>query len=119
MTPATLAEAIHFLMREETAVAAKAIAERMKAEDGVRAAVDSFHRHLPVEAMKCDLIPDQPAVWSLKSGSKKVKLSKLAAEVLTSQHSRLRKDLKTYVDPFPFLNDVTLADELIAISQNR
>ncbi|THX37818.1 UDP-Glycosyltransferase/glycogen phosphorylase [Aureobasidium pullulans] len=96
MTPATLAEAIRFLMREETAVAAKAIAERMKAEDGVRAAVDSFHRHLPVEAMKCDLIPDQPAVWSLKSGSKKVKLSKLAAEVLTSQHSRLRKELKTY-----------------------
>ncbi|TIA11655.1 UDP-Glycosyltransferase/glycogen phosphorylase [Aureobasidium pullulans] len=96
MTPAKLAEAIRFLIREETSVAAKAIAALMQDEEGVRSAVDSFHRHLPIAAMKCDLISDQPAVWTLKSGGKKIKLSKLAAEVLISQHSRLLKELKTY-----------------------
>ena len=94
MTAATLAEAIQFLMREETSTAAKAIARRMENEQGVRSAVESFHRHLPLEVMQCDLIPDQPAVWTLKSGRKQVRVSKLAAEVLISQWNKLRKELK-------------------------
>ena len=94
MTAAALAGAIQFLMREETLVAAKAIATRMKDEQGVQAAVESFHRHLPRDKMQCDLIPDQPAVWALRSGRKPVKISKLAAEVLISQWSKLRKELK-------------------------
>jgi hypothetical protein len=57
--------------------------------------VESFHRHLPLEVMQCDLIPGQPAVWTLKSGRKPVKISKLAAEVLVSQWSKLRKELKS------------------------
>ncbi|KEQ93670.1 glycosyltransferase family 1 protein [Aureobasidium subglaciale EXF-2481] len=96
MTGITLAEAIRFLIRDETKAAAMAIAQRMESEEGVRAAVDSFHRHLPVEMMKCDLIPDQPAAWIVKSGRKQIKMSKMAVEVITSQRSGLRKDLKTY-----------------------
>ncbi|KAI4729882.1 UDP-Glycosyltransferase/glycogen phosphorylase [Aureobasidium sp. EXF-10728] len=96
MTAATLADAIRFLMREDTLAAAKTIARRMSHEQGVQAAVNSFHRHLPVEAMQCDLVPDRPAVWTLKSGRNRVKLSKQAAEILTSQRSSLRKDLKPY-----------------------
>ncbi|KAI4717975.1 UDP-Glycosyltransferase/glycogen phosphorylase [Aureobasidium sp. EXF-10727] len=96
MTAAKLADAITFLMREETLAAAKTIAKRMSHEQGVQAAVNSFHRHLPVEVMQCDLIPDRPAVWTLKSGRNRVKLSKQAAEILTSQRSSLRKDLKSY-----------------------
>jgi hypothetical protein len=80
---------------DETLAAAKAIARRMENEEGVRAAVESFHRHLPIEKMQCDLIPDQPAVWTLKSGRKPVKVSKVAAEVLVSQWSKMRKELKT------------------------
>jgi hypothetical protein len=95
MTAATLAEAIQFLTREETSAAAKSIAKRMENEQGVRSAVESFHRHLPLEMMQCDLIPGQPAVWTLKSGRKPVKISKLAAEVLISQWSKLRKELKS------------------------
>jgi hypothetical protein len=95
MAAAALAEAIQFLMREETSAAAKAIAKRMENEQGIRSAVESFHRHLPLEVMQCDLIPGQPAVWTLKSGRKPVKISKLAAEVLVSQWSKLRKELKS------------------------
>ncbi|KAH0269446.1 sterol glucosyltransferase, partial [Aureobasidium melanogenum] len=96
MTVNTLAEAIRFLMRKETALAAEVIAERMDREQGVQAAVNSFHRHLPLGTMQCDLIPDQPAVWAIKSGRREVKLSKLAAEIVISQRNSLQKDLKTY-----------------------
>jgi hypothetical protein len=95
MTAAALVEAIQFLLREETLAAAKAIARRMENEQGVQAAAESFHRHLPIEKMQCDLIPDQPAVWTLKSGRKPVKVSKVAAEVLVSQWSKMRKELRT------------------------
>jgi hypothetical protein len=98
MTAAALAEAIQFLMREETSAAAKEIAIRMEHEQGIQSAVESFHRHLPVGSMQCDLVPGQPAVWTLKSGRKLVKVSKLAAEVLVSQWSKMRKELKTWVD---------------------
>lgn len=94
MTVDTLAESIRFLMKKETSLAAEVLAERMDREQGVQAAVNSFHRHLPLETMQCDLIPDQPAVWTVKSGRKQVKLSKLAAEIAISQRSSLQKDLK-------------------------
>jgi hypothetical protein len=94
MTVVALVEAIRFLMRAETSAAAKAIATRMEDEQGVQSAVESFHRHLPTENMQCDLVPDQPAVWTLKSGRKQVKVSKVAAEVLISQWSKLRKEIK-------------------------
>ena len=94
MTVDTLAESIRFLMKKETSLAAEVIAERMDREQGVQAAVNSFHRHLPLETMQCDLIPDQPAVWTVKSGRKQVKLCKLAAEIAISQRSSLQKDLK-------------------------
>jgi hypothetical protein len=77
MTVAALAEAIQFLMREETSAAAKAVARRMENEQGIQAAVESFHRPLPIKTMQCDLIPDQPA------------------EVLISQWTKLRKELKS------------------------
>lgn len=94
MTAVALVEAIQFLMRAETSAAAKAIATRMENEQGVKSAVESFHRHLPTEKMQCDLIPNQPAVWTLKSGRKQVKVSKIAAEVLVSQWSKMRKEFK-------------------------
>lgn len=63
-------------------------------EQGVRAAAESFYKQLPREKMQCDLIPNQPAVWTLKSGRKPIKISKLAAEVLVSQWTNMRKELK-------------------------
>lgn len=64
----------------------------MSAENGVKAAVQSFHRHLPRETLHCDVLPHLPAVWTYKVSSKQTfKLSKLAAEVLVD---RLKIDPK-------------------------
>lgn len=117
MTIDTLAESIRFLMREETSFAAEHLAERMDHEQGVQAAVNSFHRHLPLETMQCDLIPDQPAVWTIKSGRRQVKMSRLAAEIAISQRSSLQKDLKTWACQYP--DNRVIADLITDTKQSR
>ena len=83
LTAENLSEAIRFLTTPEAAHAAQQIALRMAIENGVRTAVQSFHRNLPRQSIRCDLIPHLPAVWTYKVSSKRtIKLSKLAAEVL-------------------------------------
>jgi hypothetical protein len=96
LTVERLAEAIRFCLTEEALASAKAVGDRMCHENGVRAAVESFHKHLVSEELKCDLIPDQAAVWTCKAGKKRVKLSKLAAETIMLQRPALRKSLRTY-----------------------
>ncbi|KAG2168847.1 hypothetical protein JADG_008586 [Aureobasidium aubasidani] len=83
LTAENLSEAIRFLTTPEAAHAAQQIALRMATENGVRTAVQSFHRNLPRQRIRCDLMPHLPAVWTYKVSSKRtIKLSKLAAEVL-------------------------------------
>jgi len=79
---AKLAAAIRFCLTSEAAAAAESMSARMRTESGVRRAVATFHANLPLEKMRCDLIPSQPAVWMCTS-PKRLKLSKAAAEVLT------------------------------------
>ena len=75
----TLADAINFCLAPETKVAARQVSAQMAAEDGVRAAVRSFHANLPFDAIPCDIAPDLPAAWVHKSS---VRLSKFVAQVL-------------------------------------
>ncbi|KEQ80652.1 UDP-Glycosyltransferase/glycogen phosphorylase, partial [Aureobasidium pullulans EXF-150] len=83
LTAENLGEAIRFIITPETAHAARQIALRMATENGVKTAVQSFHRNLPRQSIRCDLMPHLPAVWTYKVSSKRtIKLSKLAAEVL-------------------------------------
>jgi hypothetical protein len=96
LTARRLADAIYFCLTEEALASAQAVGERMRHENGVRAAVDSFHKHLLPTELKCDLMPDQAAVWTCKSGRKKLKLSKLAAETIILRRPALRKHLRTY-----------------------
>lgn len=70
--------------------AATEISEKMRQESGVQRAVESFHTNLPVDALRCDILPDQAAVWQYSSKSKKgskksVKLSDEAAFTLVEQ----------------------------------
>ena len=96
LTVERLAEAIRFCLTEEALASARAVEERMRHENGVRAAVDSFHKHLVLEELQCDVLSDQPAVWTCKSGKRRVKLSKLAAETIMLRRPALRKSLRTY-----------------------
>jgi len=77
-----LSQAIKFCLSPRAIASAQAIAAKIRAENGVKAAVASFHRNLPLETLQCDILKDQPATWLYKSGRKKVKLSKKAAEIL-------------------------------------
>ena len=80
LTVPNLAEAITFCLTSEALEAAEGLAQRMKTENGAAAAVASFHRHLAVETICCDLIPKQPAVYNyVKKG---IKLSSPAANAL-------------------------------------
>ncbi|KAF5981728.1 putative sterol glucosyltransferase [Fusarium bulbicola] len=98
LTVDKLAAAIRYCLSPQAAAAAAAatIVEKMASEVGVRAAVQSFHKGLPLERIRCDVIPTQPAVWSYSKSKNLIKLSKVAAEVLISANSIDRKHLKPY-----------------------
>lgn len=96
LTADNLAEAIRFCLHPDTLAAAGNLAREMSEEDGVSAAVASFHRNLPLDKMKCQFINSEPAVWQLKqNGKSPINLSKMAAGILL-ENSRIDKQgLKT------------------------
>lgn len=94
LTSDNLAEAIRYCLSPQAAQAAFEISEKMKMEEGVQAAVASFHKNLPLENMSCDIFPDQPAVWKYTKGKQHVKLSKLAVESVMAKLSINKKDFK-------------------------
>jgi hypothetical protein len=97
LTAAKIADALRYCLSPEAAAAAARLAEQMKSEMGVQAAVQSFHRHLPLERLQCDLLPDQPAVWSYTKGERQIKLSKIVAESVLSKTSSEYKNMKMSV----------------------
>ncbi|KAH7416725.1 glycosyltransferase family 1 protein [Cadophora sp. MPI-SDFR-AT-0126] len=93
-----LTQAIQYCLTQEAVNAAKEISRKMKAEFGVQTAAESFYKNLPVDAMRCDLLPEEPAVWAytrLKS-KKPIKLSDKAAFILTEHKKIDPKHLKLY-----------------------
>ncbi|SPJ85725.1 related to sterol glucosyltransferase [Fusarium torulosum] len=91
-----LSQAIRDCLTPGALAAARGMAEKMRQENGVRQAVDSFHANLPLDKMRCDIIPGLPAAWSYKTGSQHLKLSKAAAEILTDSGRVKWVDLKCY-----------------------
>lgn len=83
LTVDNLAEAIQFCLTPEAKAAAQILAWNMKKENGVTTAVRSFHANLPLEMLRCDLLPDQPASWVFSRKKKRLRLSKLAVGVLS------------------------------------
>ncbi|KAF2021850.1 glycosyltransferase family 1 protein [Aaosphaeria arxii CBS 175.79] len=93
-----LAEAIQYCLSSEAKTAALRIAEQMRTESGVAAAVDSFHRNLPREGFKCDVIPRLPAAWAWKKGKRTKLLSKVAAATVVSNNP---SEVKHIYEPKP------------------
>lgn len=92
-----LAEAISFCLKPEALAAASKIAAQMSSETGVQTAVDSFHSHLPLDKMACDILPHRPAVWNYSKKKRSLKLSREAAELL-SEHMKIDPNkLELYV----------------------
>lgn len=101
----TLVEAIRFCLQPKALEAAYEISTKMRAESGVEAAVTSFHANLPVYNLGCDVIKGEPAAWVCRKGRTKIKLSKAAAEILSS-HLRVDfKSLRMWVSRAPLFTD--------------
>jgi sterol 3beta-glucosyltransferase len=83
-----LTEAIQYCLTQEALNAAADISRKMRAENGVVSAVKSFRQNLPIEAMSCDLIPEEPAVWLYSKSKMNLKLSDKAAVIL-SEHKKI------------------------------
>lgn len=88
LNASNLTEAILFCLTPGALAASKQLSVKMSADTGVQTAVRSFHANLPRENVACDLLPDQPAVWTFKKNKKTLKLSKRAAGLL-DQYLRL------------------------------
>ncbi|CAG7935206.1 unnamed protein product [Penicillium olsonii] len=96
LNPQNLADAIRFCLTPSAQAAARDVANQMRDEAGVSTAVASFHRNLPLDRMRCDLLTSEPAVWKLKKSSKPFYLSRLAAEVLVEHHRLKASDLEPH-----------------------
>jgi hypothetical protein len=97
LTAQRLADAIRFYLSLDSQRAAASIAARMGSEDGVSNAAASFYRHIPWEAMQCDLLPYETAKWSLTVHKKELKLSQRAMTILSHRTIIEVKSLRPYV----------------------
>jgi hypothetical protein len=93
LTAGSLSEAISFCLTPGAENAANVISTKMKTESGVKTAVQSFHANLPKADMQCDILPDQTAAWTYR-GQRSIKMSKMAAGILTENKKIEPADLK-------------------------
>jgi sterol 3beta-glucosyltransferase len=94
LTAQTLVKAIEKLLAPITLEAAAVLSQKMQQENGVKEAVNSFHRNLPHKKLNCDFIPNLPAVWTFKKDKRTFKLSFTAAKVLIERGRVNEKGLK-------------------------
>ncbi|KAJ4288029.1 hypothetical protein N0V90_012045 [Kalmusia sp. IMI 367209] len=106
MTATKLSDAITFCLQPAVVSAARNISAMMSTEQGVQAAVQSFHANLPFEAMPCQVSDGRPAVWMCSRGGSEIRLSSLAAQILIQEGKIRPKDLKMYqINPITILNE--------------
>ncbi|KAL0940329.1 Sterol 3-beta-glucosyltransferase UGT80B1-like protein 5 [Colletotrichum truncatum] len=96
LTSQKLIHAIQYCLSPEAVTAASQLADSMQMEDGVQAAVDSFHNNLPMSKMACDFFPDQPAALAVGRGKKQVKMCRPVASILVKNGKVERKNLSSY-----------------------
>ena len=96
LTADALAEGIRQCLTPEARMHAEELAHDIEVEgDGAKNAVASFHQHLPLRgptSMRCSVLHDRVAVWSLKNYD--LKLSVLAAELLVEKKKMKWHDLR-------------------------
>ncbi|KAB5589229.1 sterol glucosyltransferase [Ceratobasidium theobromae] len=94
LTTEAMASAIRIALSPNTSKGARILGEMIKKEDGVRNGVESFHRHMPLLDMRCDLDPGRVASWY--SPKLKMRMSAFAAQVLAEEGYIKLKKLKLY-----------------------
>ncbi|TQN66130.1 Sterol 3-beta-glucosyltransferase [Colletotrichum shisoi] len=96
LTSQKLIHAIQLCLSPEAVAAARQLADSMRTENGVQAAVDAFHANLPKNKMACDFFSDQPAALVYGRGKKQVKMCRPVASILVKNERLGRKQLKSY-----------------------
>lgn len=96
LTVDALAEGIMQCLSLEARTGAEKIAADIAEEgDGAKNAVESFHRHLPMNgdhSMRCSIFADHVAVWTVKDSN--LRLSALAAQLLIEKKKIKWQDLR-------------------------
>ncbi|KAJ0166470.1 Sterol 3-beta-glucosyltransferase UGT80B1 [Colletotrichum tanaceti] len=91
-----LAEGIKYCLSDEAKEAAAKVAKDIELEgDGAKNAVKTFHRHLTlsgINSMRCSILRDRPAVWTVKKTN--VKLSAFAADAIVERGELSWKKLR-------------------------
>lgn len=90
----TFAEGIRQCLEPDAKIRAQEIAKSIEKEgDGAENAVDSFHRALNLDTMRCRIFGDRVAVWKPKSHGS-IQLSALAADLLVENKEVHWSDLE-------------------------
>ncbi|KAJ1305423.1 hypothetical protein OPQ81_000433 [Rhizoctonia solani] len=90
LTPKIFCDAIRIALSPAALRAAREVGNMIMREDGAGNGVESFHRHLPLLDMRCDLTQTRVAVWYSKKH--KLRLSAFAAQVLAEVgHIKLKR----------------------------
>lgn len=91
LTGAVLAEAIQYASSEEVRAAAAEMGRRIRSENAEEAGVRSFHRHLPLRHMRCEIDRTKLALWWCDKHC--IRLSGAAAALLVEQRKLVWRDL--------------------------
>ncbi|KAE8361542.1 hypothetical protein BDV27DRAFT_132880 [Aspergillus caelatus] len=94
LTADNLANAIAFCLTPTTVEHAQSLSQRINAEDGAQAALESFHQQLRPDQLRCALCPNRPAVWRIRET--KTVISAFAAAVLIQNKELTHKHIKLY-----------------------
>jgi hypothetical protein len=94
LTADNLAKAINFCLRPESLDRAKELASKIAAERGSDVGAQSFHQHLEVDRLRCNLSPARVATWRIKRTQ--VRLSAFAACTLANANLLDFHDLKLF-----------------------
>jgi hypothetical protein len=89
-----LVHAIQLCLTKDAIESAELISSTMTTETGVKAAVSSFHAHLPLAKLRCQIVRDRPASLKYKSWNREVNVSRLAASILISEGWAKEKDFE-------------------------
>ncbi|EHA54186.1 glycosyltransferase family 28 domain-containing protein [Pyricularia oryzae 70-15] len=94
MTVERLTEALQFALSPDATRAAAILAQKMGQEDGVATAVESFHRWLPLEKMRCEIDPSRVARWEVEvKGKRRLRLSDTVVTTLLAEKQIKKDDL--------------------------
>ncbi|KAL2136272.1 hypothetical protein VTI74DRAFT_4507 [Chaetomium olivicolor] len=112
LTAENLALAIESALQPETQARARELGEKIKEEKGADVGGKTFHQFLNTDNMRCSLAPSRVAVWRVRRS--KVRLSALAAAVLTKEGWLKYSDLKLY-RPLEYNTDEQPWDPISAV----